>query len=80
MTLCLKLNPDNSLSVTADTIETCTEYLLISKSDYSFWFDAINVTPTDIAASITFGVFVIVGMGYLMTYPIGIAQKLIRKI
>ncbi|PQJ84615.1 hypothetical protein [Aliivibrio sifiae] len=80
MTLCLKLNPDNTLSVTADSIETCTDYLLISKVDYSFWFDAISVSPASITAAITFGIFVVVGMGFLMTYPIGIAKKLIRKI
>ncbi len=80
MANCVVINSENLLQVTSDTLETCSDYILLSKQDYTFWFDALTITPTDIGSAISFGIFIVFGMGYLQTYAVGIGLKLIRKI
>lgn len=80
MANCVIINSQKLLQVTSDSLDDCSDYILLSKQDYLFWFDALNVTLTDIGSAISFGIFIVFGMGYLKTYVVSVALKLIRMI
>ena len=80
MANCVIINSQKLLQVTSDSLDACSDYILLSKQDYLFWFDALNVTLTDIGSAISFGIFIVFGMGYLKTYVVSVALKLIRMI
>jgi len=78
--LCVAVNSQGFLQKTNQDIEDCNGYILVSKSEYDFWFDYVSVSPSDISAAFSFGFVAILGVGFLASYPIKIAQNLIRKI
>lgn len=78
--ICVGVNAQQVLQVLNQTADECQGYILVSKAEYDFWFDYVSVSPADAATSITFGLGVVLGLGYLSTYPLKVALDVIRKI
>ncbi len=78
--LCVSINSQGFLQKTNTEIDLCNSYILVSKSDYDYWFDYLSVTPSDVGSSIGFGFAVIFVLGFMTSYPIKLALNLIRKI
>jgi len=78
--ICVSANQQGFLKVTGQDLESCSSYVLVSKSDYDYWFEYISVSPADVSLSIGFGVSVVLVLGFLSTYPIKVALNLIRKL
>lgn len=78
--ICVSVNPQGFLKTTGQDLESCTSYVLVSKSDYDYWFDFVSVSPADVTTAFSFGFAAVLGIGFLASYPIKIALNLIRKI
>lgn len=78
--LCVSVNSQGFLQKSNQDIELCNSYILVSKSDYDYWFDFVSVSPADVTTAFSFGFAAVLGIGFLASYPIKIALNLIRKI
>jgi len=78
--ICVSVNQQGFLKVTGQDLEACNSYVLVSKSDYDYWFEYISVSPADASLAIGFGVSVILVLGFLSSYPIKLALNVIRKL
>lgn len=78
--ICVGVNPQQYLQVLNQTADQCQGYILVSKAEYDFWFDYVSVSPADVTTAITFGLGVVLGLGFLSTYPLKVVLDLIRKL
>lgn len=78
--VCVGINSQGFLQSTGQPIDTCEAYVLVSKSDYDFWFDYVSVSPADAGSAISFGIGIVFVIGFLSTYPLKVALNVVRKL
>lgn len=79
MTLCIEVSDTGVLSAVSDDMASCTQYVLVSASDYKTWFELIGLSPADMATAFGGGFAIILTM-YLTAYAISVGKTLIRKV
>ncbi|WP_260261724.1 single-stranded DNA-binding protein [Vibrio intestinalis] len=84
MAICVEISPDhgNVLYATTelDGASSCSAYVLVSSSEYDSLLTHKSLTPLDVSAAVGFGFTVVFGLGYLSTYGVALAKRLIKLI
>ncbi|NRB69766.1 MAG: hypothetical protein HRU48_20765 [Vibrio sp.] len=78
MPACVDFTPEGFLkeSGTSD----CQAYVLVSSNEYADLSAHKSVSAQDAATAITFGFAVVFGLGFLTTYGVALAQRIIKLI
>ena len=79
MGLCVSVDQSGYLFNTGESLENCSEFVLVSSLDYQKLHEPV-VNPSEISEAFLWGFGAVVAFGYLVAFPIGIAKKLINKI
>ncbi|MBF9000487.1 single-stranded DNA-binding protein [Vibrio nitrifigilis] len=83
MSVCLIPNSDGFLAVTDTSLEDCGDssgYIGITVDEYNTLSSYTQITAADAGSAFSFGFFAVFAVGYLSTYAIKIAIRLIRTI
>ena len=76
---CIYLNSDGTFQPSAETIETCQGYVLISANEAASYLYLVQITSSTILESFTWGFGVVVLFGFISA-NVKYAQMLIRKL
>ncbi|MFW7526644.1 hypothetical protein ACODM8_21320 [Vibrio ostreicida] len=82
MPACVDFTPEGfvySKPVSGDSPD-CQAFVLVSSNEYSDLSAHKSVSAQDAATSITFGFAVVFGLGFLSTYGVALAQRIIKLI
>lgn len=60
--------------------EHCSSFVIVSHSEYSQLNSHKSVSAQDAAIAIGFGFSVVFGLGYLTTYAVAVAKRVIKLI
>ena len=60
--------------------DDCQAYVLVSSSEYADLAAHKSVSAQDAATAITFGFSLVFGLGFLATYGVAVAQRVIKLI
>lgn len=82
MPVCMLPNSEGFLAVVPDVqLEDCTNgYVAVTVQDYDFMMSYTQVTGAEITEAFGFGFAAVFTVGYLSTYAVKAALKLIRLI
>lgn len=76
---CIYLNADGTLTATAETLEQCTGYVLVTSVDAQAFSASTQITSLDIVEAFTWGFGLIITLGFL-SYKVRVAQKIIKLV
>lgn len=68
------------LKIVPVAVEQCQAYVLVTQSEYSDWMTTLELSPSTISSAFGFGLSAVLITGYLSSYGVGLAKKLIRLI
>jgi len=78
MPVCVDFTPEGFLKESGTS--ECQAYVLVSSNEYADLSAHKSVSAQDAATAITFGFSVVVGLGFLATYVVAVAQRVIKLI
>jgi hypothetical protein len=76
--LCVELALNNNLVANSNTIENCTTFLLMEKSDYNILVQPLTISPEQIGYVFAWG-FTAVLTFWFFGYAVGVAKSVIRQ-
>lgn len=80
MALCVAIDDSGFVRHVIDsTIDNCAHFILISSEQYKLAVDPV-LNPEDIASAFSWGFGAVVVIGYLSSYAVGVAKRLIKQV
>ncbi|WP_157372617.1 single-stranded DNA-binding protein [Photobacterium marinum] len=80
MPTCVNTNAQGYLRIENIPVAQCDGYVMVTKAEYDTWLSTWELSPAEISSAFTFGLGAILVTGYLSSYGVGLAKKLIRQL
>ncbi|MDA0148340.1 single-stranded DNA-binding protein [Vibrio sp. LaRot3] len=58
----------------------CTAFVMVSSAEYSQLMTHQSLSPAQVGTAVSFGFAIVFGLGYLSTYGVALAKRLIKLI
>lgn len=78
MSVCVEITSEGFLKTTGT--ELCSSFVLVSSAEYQNLSSHQSVSAQDASMAIGFGFAVVLGLGYLSTYGVALAKRLINLV
>lgn len=78
MPACAVPNSQGFLAVVDVDVNACTGFIVTTTQEYLYLTDYTQITPLEVSQAVGFGFTLIVGLGYLSTYGVQLALRIIR--